>query len=203
MVELGRAHGVQTVALLTDMNTPLGRAIGNAVEVTESLEVLAGGGPSDVVELTVALAREMLGAVGLSDVDPAEMLASGKAMDSWRAMIRAQGGDPAAPLPQANEVELLPAKSSGVITKIDAYAVGLTAWRLGAGRARKEDTVSAGAGVLLRKRPGERVKKGETIAELRADDAGRIPAALEAAREAVKIARLPAPPKPLIIDRIG
>jgi thymidine phosphorylase len=203
MVELGRAHGVNTVALLTDMNTPLGRAIGNAVEVQESLEVLAGGGPADVVELTVALAREMLGAVGLADVDPAEVLASGKAMDSWRAMIRAQGGDPDAQLPQADEVELLPAKASGVVTGIDAYAMGLAAWRLGAGRARKEDPVSAGAGVLLRKRPGERVRKGEVIAELRAQDAGRIPAALDAAREAVKIGRLPVPPNPLIIDRIG
>src|SRR5690349_21145750 len=203
MVELGRAHGVNTVALLTDMNTPLGRAIGNAVEVTESVEVLAGGGPADVVELTVALAREMLGTVGLSDVDPAEVLASGKAMDSWRAMIRAQGGDPDAPLATANEVEMLRANASGVVATIDAYAMGLAAWRLGAGRARKEDPVSAGAGVILRKRPGERVSEGEVVAELRADDAARLPAALEAAREAVTIANLPVPPRPLIIDRIG
>jgi thymidine phosphorylase len=203
MVELGRAHGVNTVALLTDMNTPLGRAIGNAVEVQESLEVLAGGGPSDVVELTVALAREMLGTVGLSDVDPAEQLASGKAMDSWRAMIRAQDGDPDAPLATANEVELLRANASGVVIGIDAMGMGLAAWRLGAGRARKEDPVSAGAGVLLRKRPGERVTEGEVLAELRADDAGRIPGALESARNAVTIAELPVPPNPLIIDRIG
>jgi thymidine phosphorylase len=203
MVELGRAHGVTTVALLTDMNTPLGRAIGNAMEVAESVEVLAGGGPSDIVELTVTLAREMLGTAGLSDVDPADLLASGKAMDTWRAMIRAQGGDPDAPLPTANEVESLRAKTSGVLSGIDAYGMGLAAWRLGAGRARKEDPVSAGAGVLLLKRPGERVKKGEAIAELRADEASRIPAALEAAQGAVKIARTPKPPRPLIIDRIG
>jgi thymidine phosphorylase len=203
MVELGHASGVKTIALLTDMNTPLGRAIGNALEVEESIEVLAGGGPADVVELTVALAREMLGAVGLSDVDPAEVLASGKAMDTWRAMIRAQGGKPDAALPAASEVELVRAKTAGVVTAIDAYGIGLAAWRLGAGRARKEDPVSAGAGVVLHKRPGERVKKGETIAELRADDPARIPAAVEAAEGAVKIARLPKPARPLIIDRIG
>jgi thymidine phosphorylase len=203
MVELGHASGVKTIALLTDMNTPLGRAIGNALEVEESIEVLAGGGPADVVELTVALAREMLGAVGLSDVDPAEVLASGKAMDTWRAMIRAQGGKPDAALPAASEVELVRAKTAGVVTAIDAYGMGLAAWRLGAGRARKEDPVSAGAGVVLHKRPGERVKKGETIAELRADDPARIPAAVEAAEGAVKIARLPKPARPLIIDRIG
>ncbi len=203
MVELGRAHGVNTVALLTDMNTPLGRAIGNAVEVTESIEVLAGGGPADVVELTIALAREMLGTVGLSDVDPVDVLASGKAMDSWRAMIRAQGGDPEATLPVARESETLRANASGVLSQIDAYAMGLAAWRLGAGRARKEDPVSAGAGVLLRKRPGERVSEGEVVAELRADDPTRLPGALEVAREAVTIAKLPKPASSLIIDRIG
>ena len=189
MVELGRAHGVTTVALLTDMSTPLGRAVGNAVEVEESLEVLAGGGPADVVELTLALAREMLAAAGLSDVDPAEVLASGAAMDSWRAMIRAQGGDPMAPLAVAKETELIRATESGYVESVDAMGIGLAAWRLGAGRARKEDPVSVGAGVVLHKRPGDRVTAGDVLAELRADDAGRIPAALPAAADAIVVAR--------------
>jgi thymidine phosphorylase len=203
MVELGRAHNVTTVALLTDMSTPLGRAVGNALEVEESLEVLAGGGPADVVELTLALAREMLSAAGLSDVDPAEALASGRGMDSWNAMIRAQGGDPQAPLAVAKETELIRATESGYVESVDAMGIGLAAWRLGAGRARKEDPVSAGAGVLLHKRPGEKVAAGDVLAELRADDATRIPAALSAAAEAIVVAKQPAPGPQLIIDRIG
>ncbi|MGH3464785.1 MAG: thymidine phosphorylase, partial [Kribbellaceae bacterium] len=143
MVQLGEAHGVRTVALLTDMFTPLGLAVGNAVEVEESLEVLSGGGPTDVVQLTLALAQEMLGAAGLGDVDPAEALKNGRAMDIWRAMIRAQGGDPDAPLPTAPEAEAVRSEVDGVVTAVDAYAVGVAAWRLGAGRARKEDPVSA------------------------------------------------------------
>ncbi|WP_117212127.1 thymidine phosphorylase [Allorhizocola rhizosphaerae] len=203
MVELGRAHGVTTVALLTDMNTPLGRTIGNAVEVQEAVDVLAGGGPDDVVELTVVLAREMLGAVGLDDIDPAQVLAQGKAMDTWRAMIRAQGGDPDAPLPAATETEFVRAPVNGVVESVDAMGIGLAAWRLGAGRARKEDPVSAAAGVVLHKRPGERVSAGDVVAELRADDPARVPAALELATAAVVIDTLPLPGRPLIIDRIG
>src|SRR5689334_8349006 len=143
MVELGKAHGVTTVALLTDMDVPLGRAIGNAVEVEESLEVLQGGGPEDVVALTLALAREMLDAAGLGDADPQAAIADGRAMDSWRALVRAQGGDPDAPLPVAHEVETIAAAADGFVATMDAYAVGVAAWRLGAGRARKEDPVSA------------------------------------------------------------
>src|SRR5918993_1701636 len=143
MVELGGAHGVRTVALLTDMSTPLGRAIGNAVEVEESVEVLAGGGPADVVELTLALAREMLDAAGLPDADPAAALAGGAAMDVWRAMIRSQGGDPDAPLPGARETQTVTAEADGYVESVDAYAIGIAAWRLGAGRARKEDPVEA------------------------------------------------------------
>ena len=134
MVELGGAHGVTTVALLTEMSTPLGRAIGNAVEVEESVEVLSGGGPADVVELTLALAREMLACAGLSDVDPASVLASGKAMDSWRAMVKAQGGDPDAPLARAREREEVRATRAGYVSAVDAFAMGVAAWRLGAGR---------------------------------------------------------------------
>ncbi|MEV4704159.1 thymidine phosphorylase [Actinoplanes sp. NPDC049316] len=188
MVELGKAHGVRTVALLTDMNTPLGLAVGNAVEVEESLAVLAGGGPADVVELTLALAREMLAAAGI-DADPAKALESGAAMDSWKAMIRAQGGDPDAPLPVARETEVLRADRDGVVASIDALGIGLAAWRLGAGRARKEDPVSFGAGVLLKVRPGDAVRAGDVLLELRTDDPDRIPAARADAAGAVTVAQ--------------
>ncbi|MFI6237973.1 thymidine phosphorylase [Micromonospora sp. NPDC050784] len=203
MVELGGAHGVRTVALLTDMSTPLGLAIGNAVEVTESVEVLAGGGPADVVELTLALAREMLDAAGLPDADPAAALRDGRAMDSWRAMIRAQGGDPDAPMPTAAEVEVVRAERDGYVAAVDAYAMGVAAWRLGAGRARKEDPVSVPAGVVLHKRPGDEVRAGDPLYELRAEDASRIPAALTEAAEAVRIASTAPAATSLVIERIG
>ncbi|MDG9673000.1 thymidine phosphorylase [Micromonospora sp. DH14] len=203
MVELGGAHGVRTVALLTDMSTPLGLAIGNAVEVTESVEVLAGGGPADVVELTLALAREMLDAAGLPDADPAAALRDGRAMDSWRAMIRAQGGDPDAPMPTAAEVEVVRAERDGYVAAVDAYAMGVAAWRLGAGRARKEDPVSVPAGVVLHKRPGDEVRAGDPLYELRAEDATRIPAALAEAAEAVRIASTAPAGTPLVIERVG
>jgi thymidine phosphorylase len=187
MVELGAAHGVRTVALLTDMSTPLGRTAGNGLEVAESVEVLAGGGPADVVELTVTLAREMLAAVGLSGVDPADALADGRAMDVWRRMIRAQGGDPAAALPVAPEKHIVTAASDGIVSRLDAYAVGVAAWRLGAGRARKEDPVSAAAGVVLIRKPGEAVRAGEPLLELHTEDATRFGPALEALDGAVEI----------------
>ncbi|MFY1659564.1 thymidine phosphorylase [Micromonospora sp. WMMD1274] len=203
MVELGGAHGVRTVALLTDMSTPLGLAVGNAVEVTESVEVLAGGGPADVVELTLALAREMLDAAGLPDADPAAALRDGRAMDSWRTMIRAQGGDPDAPMPVANEVEVVTATEDGWVAEVDAYAIGVAAWRLGAGRARKEDPVSIPAGVVLHRRPGDRVRAGDPLFELRAEHAERIPAALAEARRAVRIAPDAPETAPLVVERIG
>jgi thymidine phosphorylase len=203
MVELGKASGVRTVALLTDMSTPLGLAVGNAIEVAESLEVLAGGGPADVVELTLALAREMLDAAGLTGADPAKALESGAAMDSWRAMIRAQGGDPDAPLPQARHREVLLAPSDGVVAAVDAYDIGVAAWRLGAGRARKEDPVSFGAGVLLKVRPGDRVTAGQPLLELRTDAEERIAAARELADRAIRIADAAPQRSPLVLDRIA
>ncbi|MFD6757216.1 thymidine phosphorylase [Micromonospora gifhornensis] len=202
MVELGGAHGVKTVALLTDMSTPLGLTIGNGVEVTESVEVLAGGGPADVVELTLALAREMLDAAGLTDADPAAALRDGRAMDVWRSMIRAQGGDPDAPMPQAPEVEVVRADADGYVAGVDAYAMGVAAWRLGAGRARKEDPVSVPAGVVLHKRPGDAVRAGEPLYELRAERAETIPAALAEAASAVTIAARPPAATPLVIERV-
>ncbi len=202
MVDLGTAHGVRTVALLTDMSTPLGNAVGNAVEVAEAVEVLAGGGPADVVELTLALAREMLLAAGLPDADPADKLASGAAMDVWRAMIRAQGGDPDAPLPTARETEVVRAERDGVVTGMAAYPVGVAAWRLGAGRARKEDPVSAAAGVLLHRRPGDPVARGDVLYELRADDPVRIPPARDAIAGAVTVGAHAVARPPLLLDRV-
>ena len=157
MVELGLDAGVHTVALVTAMDTPLGRTAGNALEVAESVEVLAGGGPADVVELTLELAREMLAAAGIDGVDPADALADGRAMDRWRAMVAAQGGDPDAPLPTARHTEVIRAPESGVLARLDAMAVGIAAWRLGAGRARQGESVQAAAGVTMHVKPGEAV----------------------------------------------
>ncbi|HEY3528607.1 MAG TPA: thymidine phosphorylase [Nocardioides sp.] len=204
MVALGQDAGVSTVALLTDMSTPLGLTAGNAVEVQESVDVLAGGGPADVVELTLALAREMLAAAGRDDVDPADKLADGSAMDVWRAMISAQGGDPSAPLPTARETHVVPAPSSGTITRLDALAVGLAAWRLGAGRARKEDAVQAGAGVVWHARPGDEVTEGQPLFTLHTDDADRIPRALESLEGGYEIGDAAShAPSPLVIERVG
>jgi thymidine phosphorylase len=203
MVSLGSAHGVRTVALLTGMSTPLGRTAGNGLEVAESVEVLAGGGPADVVELTVALAREMLAAAGRSDVDPAPALADGRAMDVWRKMIAAQGGDPDAPLPVARETQDVPAPATGVLSRLDAYAVGLAAWRLGAGRARKEDPVSAAAGVEMLAKPGDRVTAGAPLLRLHADDPARFDRALAALDGAVTVAAAAPDPSPLVLDRIA
>jgi thymidine phosphorylase len=203
MVDLGTAHHVQTVALLTDMSTPLGRAVGNAVEVTESLEVLAGGGPADVVELTLSLAREMLHAAGLPDADPEAALKDGRAMDSWRAIVAAQGGDPDAQLPSAAESEVVRSTAAGFVSTVDAYRIGVAAWRLGAGRARKEDPVSASAGVVLHRRPGDRVAVGDPLYELRADDGNRIEAARAAADGAVVISDNAPIPGHTILERIA
>jgi thymidine phosphorylase len=203
MVELGAAHGVRTVALLTAMSSPLGRAVGNALEVTESVEVLAGGGPADVVALTLALAREMLDVAGLPDVDPAEALRDGRAMDSWRALVRAQGGDPDARLPEAAEVEVVRSTVDGYVSGVDALAIGVAAWRLGAGRARKEDPVAAAAGVLLHRKPGDPVRPGDPLYELRADDPARIGAARDAAAGAVTVAPAAPTATSLVLERIG
>ena len=203
MVALGQDAGVHTVALLTDMSTPLGLTAGNALEVQESLDVLAGGGPADVVELTVALAGEMLAAAGLSDVDPAAALADGRAMDVWRRMITAQGGSPDAPLPVARETSEVRALDTGVLTRLDAYAVGVAAWRLGAGRARKEDPVSAAAGVEMLAKPGDRVTAGSPLLLLHTDDPARFPRAVEALTGAIEVAPEAPARQPLVLDRIA
>lgn len=201
MVRIGTAHGLPTAALLTDMSVPLGRAVGNALEVTESIEVLQGRGPADVVALTVALAREMLALAGL-DVDPAPVLASGAAYPVWEAMIAAQGGDPTAALPVASHVEPVRAQRSGVLTRCDALAVGLAAWRLGAGRARKEDAVQAAAGVLLLVDPGAPVEAGQPLLELHTDTPAAIPGALAALTDGLEITDEPTARPALIQDTL-
>ena len=201
MVGLGTAAGVRTVALLTDMQTPLGRTAGNGLEVAESVEVLAGGGPADVVELTLALAQEMVAAAGV-EADPAEALASGRAMDVWRRMIAAQGGDPDATLPRARHVDQIRADRDGVLTELDAYAVGVAAWRLGAGRARKEDPVQAAAGVEWHRRPGDQVRSGEVLLSLHTDTEERIPRAKEVLAGAWQIGDDAPAVRPVVLDRI-
>ena len=202
MVALGTDAGVRTVALLTGMSTPLGLTAGNALEVRESVEVLAGGGPADVVELTLALAREMLAAAGADDVDPADKLRDGSAMDVWKRMIAAQDGDSDAELPVAPETHDVVADADGVLTRLDALAVGVAAWRLGAGRARKEDPVSPVAGVQLHAKPGDPVRSGQPLMTLHADDASRFDRALEALAGATAIGGTHAP-SDLVIDRIA
>jgi len=204
MVALGSDAGVNTVALLTDMSTPLGLTAGNAIEVAESVEVLAGGGPPDVVQLTLALAREMLEGAGRGDVDPAEALANGKAMDTWRRMIEAQGGDPSADLPTAREAHVVAAPSDGVLVRLDAMAVGLAAWRLGAGRARQGDAVQAGAGVEWHARPGDNVRAGDPLLTLHTDEPDRFARALESLDGGWEIAPAGSSydPTPIVLDRI-
>jgi thymidine phosphorylase len=202
MVDVGRAEGVTTVALLTDMSVPLGLTAGNALEVTESIAVLAGGGPPDVVELTVALAREMVSAAARDDHDPADLLASGAAMDVWRSMIRAQGGDPDAPLPSAHETDVINAERDGILQSLDALAVGEAAWRLGAGRARKEDAVQPGAGVVLHAKPGMRVRRGQPLITLHTDTPERFARAHEALATAYEIGEIAPKEQPLIVDRV-
>src|SRR5689334_5912150 len=205
MVDLGTDAGVRTVAMLTNMQVPLGLTAGNALEVAESVEVLAGGGPEDVVELTLALAREMLAAAGRDDVDPADALADGRAMDAWKAMIRAQGGDPDAELPVAKETHEVLAPADGVLTELDALKVGVAAWRLGAGRARKEDPVQAGAGVEMHAKPGAVVRGGERLLTLHTDTPERFERALESLEGAFTIAPECSRPDllPLVIEKIS
>ncbi|MEY3537222.1 MAG: hypothetical protein RL645_36 [Actinomycetota bacterium] len=202
LVDLGNDAGVKTSALLTDMSTPLGRKIGNALEVEESVEVLAGGGPTDVVELTVDLAREMLRLAGKSDVDVAAALRDGRAMDKWREMIWAQGGDPSAPLPTAREQHVVLAESTGVIESMDALQVGVASWRLGAGRERKEDAVQFGAGIELHAQVGEAVQAGQPLMTLHTDEPARFERALESLAGAVSIGSSNPSARKIVLDRI-
>ena len=202
MVELGKRAGVTTRALVTAMDVPLGNTAGNALEVRESVEVLAGGGPSDVVELTLLLAREMLDAVGVKGKDPEQALKDGSAMDHWRRMVKAQGGDPDATLPVAKENKVIVADKDGLISSMNALQVGISAWRLGAGRERQGEKVQAGAGIEIHAKPGERVKKGDRLFTLHTDDASRFDRAEAALNDAVAIGDTTSERLPLVITKV-
>jgi thymidine phosphorylase len=202
MVELGKRAGVTTRALVTAMDVPLGLTAGNALEVRESVEVLAGGGPADVVELTILLAREMLDAAGVNGKDPEVALQDGSAMDHWRRMVKSQGGDPDAALPIAREKKVITAQSDGLISSMNALQVGISAWRLGAGRERQGEKVQAGAGIEILAKPGAQVKKGDPIFTLHTDDATRFERAEAALDGAVVIGTSVAESLPLVITRI-
>jgi thymidine phosphorylase len=203
MVALGEEHGVRTRALITRMDTPLGRAVGNALEVEEAVAALSGEGPADLMEVTYALARQMLELAGL-DGDPAAAIASGRALDTFKQMIKAQGGDPDAPLPRAaHRRGALQAPGDGWVTGLDARAVGVAAWRLGAGRERKEDSVSYTAGIRCLAKPGDYVSQGDPVLELYADDPARFAPAIEVLGGALTIASERPPALPLILDQLG
>ena len=205
MVDLGTRAGVKTRALVTAMDVPLGLTAGNALEVRESVEVLAGGGPSDVVELTLILAREMLDAAGIKPLmDPADALKNGAAMDHWRRMIKAQGGDPDGALPVAKEKIEVKAEKAGTLSSMDAMKVGISAWRLGAGRSRQGEKLSLGAGIEIHAKPGEKVVAGQPLFTLHADESARFERALEALNGAIEISEngFVADRLPLIIEKI-
>ncbi len=205
MVALGEEHGVRTRALVTRMDTPLGRNVGNALEVEEAVKALSGEGPPDLMEVTYALAADMLAIAGI-DADPCAAITSGRALATYKEMIRAQGGDPDAPLPRArHQAQALRAPRTGWLTRLDALAVGVAAWRLGAGRARRDDDVSQTAGVRCLAKPGDHVRQGQHVLELRADDPARFGPALEAldAANVVQISDQSPPSVPLVVLRMG
>jgi thymidine phosphorylase len=205
MVGLGKRAGVKTLALVSAMDVPLGLTAGNALEVRESVEVLAGGGPSDIVELTVLLAQEMLELAGIKGADPAAALKNGKAMDVWRQMISAQGGDPDAKLPVARENTVVTAHSSGTILSMDAMKVGMAAWRLGAGRSRQGEAVQAGAGIEIHAKPGDTIAAGAPLYTLHTDTPAAFTRALESLDNSVTIGDMPVSGidrLPLIVERI-
>lgn len=204
MVDLGVDAGLKISAYLTNMDTPLGLAVGNALEVQEAVDVLAGGGPKDVIDLTVLLAEEMLALAGKKDVDVSAALKDGRAMDQWNAMIEAQGGDPFAPLPVAEYQETLVAQEDGYLEALDALAVGVSAWRLGAGRAKQGEKVQEGAGIMLHAKPGDKVRKGEPLLTLHTDTPERFPRSIEALEGAVKISSEPVEDlPPLVLGKVS
>ena len=202
MVEIGNKAGVKTVALITQMDTPLGNAVGNALEVNESIDVLNGKGPQDVIEITLALAKEMLQLAGINK-DPATGLKDGTALQVWKKMIVAQGGNPDIEIPVAKQKENVVATQSGYITDLDAYAIGLSAWRLGAGRAKKEDAVSKTAGIICLAKEGDYVEKDQPVLELHIDDSSRLPLAKEALKNAFTIGAEPKEKRKIVLERIS
>lgn len=204
LTQLGADAGVKTSALLTDMSTPLGRKVGNALEVEEAVEVLAGGGSKDLIDITVALATEMLRLSGKTDIDVAAALSDGRAMDKWNEMIRAQHGDPTAKMQVAKHEHVILAEASGFVNELDALAVGTASWRLGAGRARKEDPVQFGAGIVIHAKRGEKIEKGQPLLTLYTDESERFERAIEALAGGIKIEDVASSSyTPLILDRIN
>ena len=203
LVQLGKDAGVNTSALLTDMSTPLGKKIGNALEVEESIEVLSGGGPEDVIEITVELAKEMLKLSGITDVDPRENLSNGKALEKWREMIKAQGGDPDAALPKAEHWHVVRAKESGYVSSLEAISVGVASWRLGAGRERKEDAVQFGAGIEIHAQVGTAVKAGDPVMTLYTETPERFERAIVLAEEAIGISEREPAARKLVLGRVS
>jgi thymidine phosphorylase len=203
MVSLGKDAGVKTRALVTAMDVPLGLTAGNALEVRESVEVLAGGGPADIVELTLVLAREMLDAAEINGKDPEKALKDGSAMDHWRKMVTAQGGDPDGKLPVAKEQQIITAENSGTITEMNAMAVGISAWRLGAGRSKQGETLQLGAGIEIHAKPGEKIEKGAPLFTLHTDEPTRFERAIAALENSVKIIEGGSANRlPLVLERI-
>ena len=203
LVQLGNDAGVKTSAMLTDMSTPLGLQVGNALEVQEAVEVLAGGGPQDVIDITIELAREMLRLAGVGDVDVAAALSDGRAMDKWRQMVAAQGGNPDAPMPVTRESHVVTASANGVLTQLDALAVGVASWRLGAGRERKEDAVQLGAGITLHAQQGQRVTAGQPLMTLFTNEPARFERALASLEGGITIdAAASESQKTIVLDRV-
>jgi thymidine phosphorylase len=205
MVDLGKNAGVKTRALVTAMDVPLGLTAGNALEIRETLEVLAGGGPSDVIELTLLLANEMLDAVGIKPkVSPEEALKNGMAMDVWRKMIAAQGGDNDAPLPVAKESMEIKATTTGKLLTLDAMKVGVAAWRLGAGRQKQGEVLQLGAGIEIHAKPGDFVTKDQKILTLHTDEVSRFERAIDALAGGFLIGKKDDEVKrlPLVVERI-
>lgn len=202
MVDLGNDAGVHTRALLTDMSTPLGKKIGNSLEIEETVEVLSGGGPEDVVKLTCELARNMLEMAGIHDADVEERLKDGRAMDVWKRMVRAQGGDPEAPMARAEHTHEVVADRDGYLMELDALALGVGSWRLGAGRARKEDPVQLTAGIEIHADLGQKVVKGQKLLTLHTETPDKFDRALESIMPGIVIGDEQPAERQIILDRI-
>jgi pyrimidine-nucleoside phosphorylase len=213
LVGIGRDYELKVVALLTDMDTPLGREVGNANEIAESVEVLNGGGPDDLVEITFALGSEMLQLAGLADDDETARrllrttVESGSALEKFIEVTEAQGGDPQVLenpdlLPRAQFHEELPAPRSGFVTTCDALSIGVAAMRLGAGRERKEDLIDPAVGITILAKPGEPVDEGQPLARIAFNDEHRLAVARPLLEEAFTIEAIPADRTPLILGEV-
>ncbi len=213
MVRIGERVGRKVVALLSDMNQPLGWAVGNALEVREAIDTLHGGGPEDFREHCLVVAAEML-ALGGKAADPlegqrvaAEAIRSGAAWEKFRAMVEAQGGDLSVVddpdrLPQARLVEPVPAPASGYLQKVNAAEIGLAVVDLGGGREKKEDTIDHAVGVVTHHKVGDRIEKGEPLLTIHANDERRLAMARERLLAAHTIGPEPVEPLPLFYGRI-